>query len=390
MISDFYLITNPELVQDSISELSEVLPFCLTNSGRPCVLNDIEIKENLGGIELRAPIEIGLQLNLMMKTVTRVLLRLKTFECREFYNLEKELKKIDFGFLGKQKFKVSLNVSATQSKLGQEKKIEACAQKVWGANFQFSVPSEFQIYIRIEKDVVTVSLDTSGDPLYQRGVLEKRGPAPIRETFAAHMVRWMTSDLSLHEKKSIVWLDPMAGSGTLISEIADQNKKNLSRAFAFEKMNSLPLALKNKQSSAVQIGSSIENKKLIAADISTEALQWMKSNLKNLMNVQFLTKDLFAIKGRADYGFSDDEKLFIIVNPPYGHRLEIADTSTGTGLQSVLKQIFLLKPERLGFLAPEANAKLEFPESYQILSTHAFRNGGLPVVLTIYQKRSEA
>ena len=89
------------------------------------------------------------------------------------------------------------------------------------------------VEVSIQKDEVTISLDTTGDALHRRGyrtgVLE-RG-APLKETLAASMLllRQWTPDRPL--------LDPFCGSGTILLEaalIAHNVAPGLRRSFASE------------------------------------------------------------------------------------------------------------------------------------------------------------
>src|SRR5262245_19920858 len=91
------------------------------------------------------------------------------------------------------------------------------------------------IKIRIEDDLCTISIDTSGESLHKRGHKQEIGKAPMRETMAALFLR-----LCGYDGKEPV-LDPMCGSGTFVieaDEIAMGLKPGRSRAFAFEYLKS--------------------------------------------------------------------------------------------------------------------------------------------------------
>src|SRR5205807_4525218 len=80
----------------------------------------------------------------------------------------------------------------------------------------------------------TLYLDTSGEPLFKRGLRRSSGEAPLRENLAAGILRlsgW-TPDQQ--------FLDPMCGSGTILMEAAQITRKispGLGRRFAFERLN---------------------------------------------------------------------------------------------------------------------------------------------------------
>ena len=70
----------------------------------------------------------------------------------------------------------------------------------------------FDVYIRNQD--VTISLNTSGLPLFQRGYREAVGLAPLNEVVAAGLIR-----MSGWDKKS-TFVDPFCGSGTILIEAA--------------------------------------------------------------------------------------------------------------------------------------------------------------------------
>src|SRR5262245_9433631 len=103
------------------------------------------------------------------------------------------------------------------------------------------------IKIRIEDDLCTISIDTSGESLHKRGHKQEIGKAPMRETMAALFLRLCGYD----GKESVV--DPMCGSGTFVieaAEIAMGLKPGRSRAFAFEYLKSFDATIWNRMREA--------------------------------------------------------------------------------------------------------------------------------------------
>ena len=80
---------------------------------------------------------------------------------------------------------------------------------------------------------MTLYLDTSGEPLFKRGLRKSSGEAPMRENLAAGIIGlsgWAPGQ---------PFLDPMCGSGTLLMEaaqIARNISPGLGRRFAFENL----------------------------------------------------------------------------------------------------------------------------------------------------------
>jgi putative N6-adenine-specific DNA methylase len=71
-----------------------------------------------------------------------------------------------------------------------------------------------QVLVRVQRDVVTVSIDATGPALHKRGYRGPAGKAPMRETLAAALLVASEWDV----KKPLV--DPICGSGTIVIEAA--------------------------------------------------------------------------------------------------------------------------------------------------------------------------
>lgn len=80
--------------------------------------------------------------------------------------------------------------------------------------------------------MVTISLDSSGDPLFKRGYRKEQGEAPINEVLASGMLQLAGWDGKGN------FLDPMCGSGTLLIEAAmlamDLPAQIFRKKFAFQ------------------------------------------------------------------------------------------------------------------------------------------------------------
>lgn len=80
---------------------------------------------------------------------------------------------------------------------------------------------DIRIWVYIDGDKATLSIDTSGEPLFKRGWRLAKGEAPLRENLAAALVQ-MTGleQVGATTPSPQVVIDPMAGSGTLLIEAA--------------------------------------------------------------------------------------------------------------------------------------------------------------------------
>lgn len=177
---------------------------------------------------------------------------------------------------------------------------------------------DLRINIHIDKDQVSVALDTSGNALNQRGYRTATNIAPINEVLAAGILLLSGWEGQGH------FLDPMCGSGTFLAEaamIASNIPANINRReFAFEKWNDWDNELFD------QIMNSLLKKvtefrySIKGYDKAPSAVLKAKANIKNANLEEYITIE--------EQNFFDTEKetegkLHMVFNPPYDERLDI-------------------------------------------------------------------
>ena len=177
---------------------------------------------------------------------------------------------------------------------------------------------DLRINVHIDRDQVSVALDTSGNSLHQRGYKTATNIAPINEVLAAGMLL-----LSGWEGNSD-FLDPMCGSGTILAEaamIACNIPANINRKeFAFEKWNDWDNNLFDQISAALLKKVREFHYTITGFDKAPSAVEKAKTNIKNA-NLE----DYISI---SQSNFFDSKKqnqgpLQMVFNPPYGERLDI-------------------------------------------------------------------
>jgi len=177
-----------------------------------------------------------------LRTADRVLLEIAWYEARDFDALFEGVKQQQWEEyipprMGLKVAKVRTNRSA----LAAETSIQAivhkaaaerlCAKR--GLNRLPEHTDEAELRIYIEKDMVSVLLDLSGEPLFKRGYRTSGGIAPLRETTAAAIILH-----SLWRRKFPLY-DPFCGSGTIAVEAAMYAwdiAPGLGRRFALEQL----------------------------------------------------------------------------------------------------------------------------------------------------------
>ena len=165
-----------------------------------------------GGVEIETAEHLGFQINLFSKLANRVLLRIHKFESRYFDQFEKEFKKLELDkWLEPQK--VILKIEAHKSRINNQKSIEESVTKllkekkflvVHAADLADDDEKNLTqlVYIRNDKDRVTISLDTSGAHLHKRGYAIFRGEAPLREVFAAYLFKLLKCSFDIKQNNT--------------------------------------------------------------------------------------------------------------------------------------------------------------------------------------------
>ena len=175
----------------------------------------------------------------------------------------------------------------------------------------------------ITADECTLYLDTSGAPLYQRGLRQKTVDAPLKENVAAGILR-----LSGWQPGTPL-LDPMCGSGTFLLEAAQMAlciAPGAGRDFGFQRLKNFQLGVwKDLLDKAMDAEKPAANAQIYGSDISPVAVRAALANLDRaglLPAVTLSTGDVLEIDAPANYGKTNG---IMIANPPYGERLSELD-----------------------------------------------------------------
>ncbi len=379
----FFIIAPIELVDDLENEIVEAWPFLLDETGRPC-LDPLILEKFVGGIEIECRPIFAFQMNRILKIASRILWRKRKIKAREIFQLESQLKSTPWSEWIPAGKKIKFSIAASESKTNNEKKIHAILSKLLSKKFQIVDEAEdFHFYLRHHQNEMTISLDTSGDHLHKRSLSVYKTEAPIRETLAAAALREMLADISSSELRSITWLDPMAGSGTHGAELLDYNSLSPRTNFSFFSFTEVPKILKSESFWLNHLWAAKNNfKNIILADQNPKAMQALRKNFtQSEGNIIILERDLFLMDSRASYSLSRDEKLFVIVNPPYGERLGL--TEPCKELSKILDHCWqTLKPQRLGFWSPVSAGELKLDA--KLIKRKKIKNGGLPVYFSVW------
>jgi len=319
------------------------------------------LKITRGGIEFKARLNTCMQFNLNLRSPSRILMRISHFKADSFGKLEKKLAAIDWILYLTQNCSLKFNVTAKKSRLYHSDAIAQRCEKIiidqLKANITFTAKnrSNQTIYIRAENNFFTISLDTTGDLLFKRGIKKKVTKAPLRENIAFAMLWWAG-----FSNKDIL-IDPMCGSGTFSLEAA-MTKTNVPpgffRAFAFESwpgFSPKTFAYMKKEAQKQFFG--FADKQIFASDINDTALAALEQNISNhdFCNIiEASKKDFFTIN---PFAISQGKKGVVMLNPPYGKRLE-QEKDTRLFYQEIGKKLKSdFKGWRVGIILPSRESK---------------------------------
>jgi putative N6-adenine-specific DNA methylase len=183
-----------------------------------------------------------------------------------------------------------------------------------------------RVHAHLTTDTVTLYIDTSGEPLFKRGWRQDKGDAPLKETLAAAMIA--ASGWSPEQPL----YDPCCGSGTIAIEAA-QMALNIApgnqRSFAFERY--MPFqphvwdAIKKEAAHAVIPWVDGQNNvQIFGSDVAHRMVDFAQRNAERAGVAQALQlRGGDALQRMPPCEASADVKPVMLINPPYGERIEV-------------------------------------------------------------------
>ena len=178
---------------------------------------------------------------------------------------------------------------------------------------------DVSVHVFLTENTCTLYLDTSGQPLWQRGFRKASVEAPIKENLAAGILKlsgW---------QPGMPLIDPMCGSGTFLLEavqIALDRAPGLDRGFGFELLKKFEaLTWANIRAAAEARVKPAERMDIRGWDIDERAVRATRRNLQEAGFGNVVTVDQGDILEIAPL----NESGVLVTNPPYGERIGEAD-----------------------------------------------------------------
>ena len=265
--------------------------------------------------------------NLFLRTALKILKPIYYFRATNDQNLYKGIQSMDWSkyLNADQTFVIDSTIHSDNFKHSQfvsQKSKDAIVDQFRERTGQRpSVDKDFpdlRINIHIDRDQVSVALDTSGDSLHHRGYRTATNIAPINEVLAAGMVILSGWDGQTD------FLDPMCGSGTILAEaamIACNIPANINRKeFAFEKWNDWDNDLFDQIVDSLLKRTREFHYTIKGYDKAPSAVSKAKDNIANANLSEYITIEQ---KNFFDTQKETSGPLHLLFNPPYGERLDI-------------------------------------------------------------------
>lgn len=311
-----------------------------------------EPKAVKGGVTIKGGWPEVWRANLEIRGAARILARIAEFRALHLAQLDKRARKVAWDEVLRPDVPFRVEASCKKSRIYHQgaaaQRIETAIREELGA--PVAADAEICVKARIDDDLCTISIDTSGESLHKRGHKQAVAKAPMRENLAALFLR----QCGYAGTEPV--LDPMCGSGTFVieaAEIAAGLKPGRSRRFAFELLAGFDATawqtLRVGEGGAGAAGGN-PAVRFHGSDHDAGAIRMSRDNAARAGVAEWTE---FRQQAVGDLVPPDGIPGLIIVNPPYGAR--IGDKKRIAALYRALGQaLSRFKGWRVGLVTNEA------------------------------------
>lgn len=327
---------NFKMVAKTMFGFEEILAKELRNLGAG------NVEEGIRSVSFEGDTGFMYKANLCLRTAIKIIKPIYSFKVRNEDDLYRKIYAMDwFNYLSVDTtFAIDATVNSdnfTHSLYVSQKTKDAIVDRFRDTDgsrpdVDIKFP-DVRINLHIQNDHCNVSLDSSGRSLHQRGYRTATNIAPINEVLAAGLLLLSGWDGQCD------FLDPMCGSGTLLTEaamIACNIPANINRKeFAFEKWHDFDEDLFNKIVDSSLNRTRDFHHRIIGYDKAPSAIRKANDNIANANLSEYITVER---KNFFDTEKFTDNHLHMVFNPPYGERLDIEMENFYTDIGNTLKR----------------------------------------------------
>lgn len=292
------------------------------------------VKQKMAGVAFEGDLKLAYQACLWLRTASRVLLLLDTFEVKSQQDLYAGVQRTDWSkhLNADDSLAVSFNSknnsAITHSHFGALKVKDAIVDQM---RSQFGTRPDIdterpsiRVNVYLHNEIAQLSLDLSGESLHKRGYRATQVIAPIKESLAAAMLLRVGWPAMAAQGKSL--LDPMCGSGTLLTEgalIAGDIAPGLQRDyFGFLGWKSHDEALWQALLDEARQRRDIGMDKLPVMVGFDQDRRTVTAALQHIENLGLQSKIHIEKRDISEASAAESwPKGLLICNPPYGERL---------------------------------------------------------------------
>ena len=206
---------------------------------------------------------------------------------------------------------------------------------------------DVRVHVHLTDKMLTLYLDTTGEPLFKRGWREDKGDAPLKETLAAAMLAasgWSMPILTAPGEtppavpsvagveQGLPLYDPCCGSGTIVIEaaqIACRMAAGLQRRFGFEKLRMFDAHVWRQLQDDARAQQCEPRAAVYGSDLAFRMVDFAQRNAERAG----VAKALNLRGGDALQRMPPCEApALMLVNPPYGERIEAGGVAGAASL----------------------------------------------------------
>lgn len=380
---NIYAVCPPGMEEFAAREISQILLKADSGGTR----KPAGIVAGPGGVAFDGELVDLYRVNLWSRLATRFLVRIGSVVATGFPELQRKIERLDWGKFLPPGQPLQMRVTCHKSRLYHsgavaERIAEGIGQNL-GSMPALLKPSENSgaqlIVVRAIRDRFTISLDSSGEPLYRRGYRQATAKAPLRENLAAGLLMAAGWDA----KSPLI--DPFCGSGTIVIEaaqLAGGLAPGLNRQFSFMRWRNFDEAAWQSLLAQCPAEPNRPLPPIVGADRDAGAIALATGNAQRagvLSHIQFSCQAISSLVTPSRIGW-------IVTNPPYGVRVshdeDLRNLYARTG--EVLRQQC---PEwNIAMLCSRADllghTGLKFPKKL------GFDNGGIRTMLAISRPKA--
>ena len=315
-----------------------------------------DIQTLRGGVQLQASWRVAMQLNLHSRLGMRVLIQLahQPYASEDdIYNAASSVA-WEMWFTPKQSFRVEITAQHSPLKslnFATLRVKDAVADRFRDkSGVRPDVDTQrpdVRVHVHLTDKMLTLYLDTTGEPLFKRGWREDKGDAPVKETLAAAMLAasgWSMPILTAPGEtppavpsvagveQGLPLYDPCCGSGTIVIEaaqIACRMAAGLQRRFGFEKLRMFDAHVWRQLQDDARAQQCEPRAAVYGSDLAFRMVDFAQRNAERAG----VAKALNLRGGDALQRMPPCEApALMLVNPPYGERIEAGGVAGAASL----------------------------------------------------------